>query len=73
MLHPMWITVPGLAAPDPALITIVVLRSSYDVLMVKLVRKSLLGSSPHDVITHEVKPQIAGITRWSLHKNWGRG
>ncbi len=67
MLHPMWITVPGLAAPDPALITIVVLRSSYAVPLVKLIRKSLLGSLPHDIVTRRVKPQIAGVIRWSMH------
>ncbi len=40
---------PGLAAPDPAFITIIVLRSSYDVPMVKFVRKLLLGSSARDI------------------------
>ncbi len=64
---------PGLAAPDPILIAIVVLISSHDVPIVKLLRKSLLGSSPHDVVTHRADTQIAGITRWWLHQNWGRG
>ncbi len=64
----MYITVPGLTAPDPVLIAIVVLRSSHDVPVVKLLRKSLLGSSPHDIVTCGAEPQIAGVTRWSLHQ-----
>ncbi len=30
-------------------------------LVIKLVGKSLLGSSPHDIITYKVKSQNAGI------------
>ena len=63
----------GAGRPDSVLITIVVLISSYDVPMVKLVRKSLLGSSPHDVVTREAEPQIAGVIRWSLDQNQGHG
>ena len=40
---------PGLAAPDPALITIVELRSSPNVGIVEFVRKSLLGSAALDI------------------------
>ena len=43
---------PGLAAPDPALITIVELKSSPDVAIVEFVRKSLLGSSARDIEIH---------------------
>ncbi len=37
------------------------------------VGKSLLGSSPHDVIIYNSELQNAGVTRWSLHQNWGHG
>ena len=43
---------PGLAAPDPILITIVEPKSSPDVAMVEFVRKSLLGSSVPDIEIH---------------------
>ena len=43
---------PGLAAPDPVLITIVELKSSPDVAIVEFVRKSLLGSSARDIEIH---------------------
>ena len=44
---------PGLAAPDPALITIVELRSSLNVGMIEFVRKSLLGSTARDIKIHQ--------------------
>ena len=43
---------PGLAAPDPDLITIVELRLSLNVVMVEFVRKSLLGSAALDIAMH---------------------
>ncbi len=51
----------GASRPDPALIAIVVHRSSYNVPMVKLISKSLLGLLPHDAVTCEAEPQIAGV------------
>ena len=44
---------PGLAAPDPAFITIVEPRSSFDVPMIEFVRKSLLGSPARDIKIHQ--------------------
>ena len=41
---------PGLAAPDPALITIVEPISSSEVGMIEFVRKSLLGSAALDIV-----------------------
>ena len=43
---------PGLAAPDPTFIAIVEPKSSYDVAMVEIVRKSLLGSAARDIEIH---------------------
>ncbi len=48
-MQPIQIGVPGLAAPDPAFITIIVLISSHDVPIVKFVCKLLLGSSARDI------------------------
>ena len=61
---------PGLAAPDPAFITIAEPRSSFDVAMVEFVCKSLLGSAARDI---EMELHIVGVIRWSLKQNWGRG
>ncbi len=59
--------VPGLAAPDPAFITIVVLRSSHDVPMVKFVCKLLLGSSARDIEIHwwSCILRVSSDGRWS--------
>ena len=59
--------------PYNIVIRISVPRSSQDVPIVKFVGKSLLGSSPHDVITYGAELQNADVIRWSLHQNWGRG
>ena len=58
---------PGLAAPDPAFITIVVLRSSHDVPIVKFVRKLLLGSSARDIEIHwwSCILRVSSDGRWS--------
>ena len=58
---------PGLAAPDPALITIVELKSSHDVTMVEFVRKSLLGSSARDIEIHRWSCilRVSSDGRWS--------
>ena len=58
---------PGLAAPDPAFITIVVLKSSLDVAMVEFVRKSLLGSSARDIDIHRWSCilRVSSDGRWS--------
>ena len=58
---------PGLAAPDPAFITIVVLISSHDVPMVKFVRKLLLGSSARDIEIHwwSCILRVSSDGRWS--------
>ncbi len=57
----------GLAAPDPVFITIVVLRSSLDVPMVKFVRKSLPGSSARDIEIHwwSCILRVSSDGRWS--------
>ena len=57
---------PGLAAPDPVFITIVVLKSSLDVLIIEFVRKSLLGSSARDIEIH----QWSCILRVSSDGRW---
>ena len=58
---------PGLAAPDPAFITIVVLKSSPDVAIVEFVRKSLLGSSARDIEIHRWSCilRVSSDGRWS--------
>ena len=58
---------PGLAAPDHALITIVEPRSSYDVGMIEFVRKSLLGSAALDIKIHRwsCKLRVSSDGRWS--------
>ena len=58
---------PGLAAPDPAFMTIVVLKSSPDVGVVELVRKSLLGSSARDIEIHRWSCilRVSSDGRWS--------
>ena len=58
---------PGLAAPDPAFITIVVPRSSHDVAMVEFVRKSLLGSAARDIEIHwwSCILRVSSDGRWS--------
>ena len=58
---------PGLAAPDPALITIVELRSSHNVAMVEFVRKSLLGSAALDIEIHRwsCRLRVSSDGRWS--------
>ena len=58
---------PGLAAPDPALITIVELRSSPNVGMVEFVRKSLLGSAALDIKIHRwsCRLRVSSDGRWS--------
>ena len=58
---------PGLAAPDPALITIVELRSSHNVAMVEFVRKSLLGSAALDIAMHRwsCRLRVSSDGRWS--------
>ncbi len=59
--------VPGLAAPDPAFVTIVVPKSSLDVPMVKFVRKLLLGSSARDIKIHwwSCILRVSSDGRWS--------
>ena len=59
--------VPGLAAPDPAFTTIVVLRSSHDGPMVKFVRKLLLGSLARDIEIHwwSCILRVSSDGRWS--------
>ena len=58
---------PGLAAPDPALITIVELRSSHNVGMIEFVRKSLLGSAALDIEIHRwsCRLRVSSDGRWS--------
>ena len=58
---------PGLAAPDPALITIVELRSSPNVGIVEFVRKSLLGSVALDIEIHRwsCRLRVSSDGRWS--------
>ncbi len=58
---------PGLAAPDPAFITIVVPRSSHDVATVEFVRKSLLGSAARDIEIHRwsCRLRVSSDGRWS--------
>ena len=58
---------PGLAAPDPALITIVELRSSPNVAMVEFVRKSLLGSAALDIAMYRwsCRLRVSSDGRWS--------
>ena len=58
---------PGLAAPDPAFITIVVLKSSHDVVMVEFVRKSLLRSAVRDIKIHRWSCilRVSSDGRWS--------
>ena len=58
---------PGLAAPDPALITIVELKSSPDVAIVEFGRKSLLGSSARDIEIHRWSCilRVSSDGRWS--------
>ena len=57
---------PGLA-PDPAFITIVEPRSSYDVAMVEFVRKSLLGPAARDIEIHRWSCilRVSSDGRWS--------
>ncbi len=57
----------GADCPRPRLYNIVVLISSKNAVMVKFVRKSLLGSSPHDVVTRKADPLIAHVIGWSLY------
>ena len=58
---------PGLAAPDPAFITIVVLKSSSDAAMIEFVCKSLLGSSARDIEIHRWSCilRVSSDGRWS--------
>ena len=58
---------PGLAAPDPAFITIVVLKSSPDVGVVEFVCKSLLGSLARDIDIHQWSCilRVSSDGRWS--------
>ena len=58
---------PGLAAPDPAFITILEPRSSPDVGMVEFVRKSLLGSAARDIEIHRWSCilRVSPDGRWS--------
>ena len=58
---------PGLAAPDPALITIVELRSSPNVGIVEFARKSLLGSAALDIEIHRwsCRLRVSSDGRWS--------
>ena len=58
---------PGLAAPDPALITIVELRSSANVGMIEFARKSLLGSVALDIEIHQwsYRLRVSSDGRWS--------
>ena len=58
---------PGLAAPDPVLVTIVELKSSHDVGMVEFVRKSLLGSAALDIEIHRwsCRLRVSSDGRWS--------
>ena len=58
---------PGLAAPDPALITIVEPKSSYDVGMIEFARKSLLGSAALDIEIHRWSCilRVSSDGRWS--------
>ena len=58
---------PGLAAPDPALITIVELRSSLNVGMIEFARKSLLGSAALDIEIHRwsCRLRVSSDGRWS--------
>ena len=58
---------PGLAAPDPAFITIVVLKASPDVAIVEFVRKSLLGSAARDIEIHRWSCilRVSSDGRWS--------
>ena len=58
---------PGLAAPDPALISIAELRSSLNVGMVEFVRKSLLGSAALDIEIHRwsCRLRVSSDGRWS--------
>ena len=57
---------PGLAAPDPALITIVELRSSPNVGIVEFARKSLLGSAALDIAMHRwsCSLRVSSDGRW---------
>ncbi len=58
---------PGLAAPDPALITIVEPKSSHNVGMIEFVRKSLLGSAALDIKIHwwSCILRVSSDGRWS--------
>ena len=57
---------PGLAAPDPVLITIVEPKSSHDVAIVEFVCKSLLGSSARDIEIHwwSCRLRVSSDGRW---------
>ena len=54
---------PGLAAPDPALITIV----EFPLTIVEFVRKSLLGSAARDIEIHQwsYMLRVSSDGRWS--------
>ena len=58
---------PGLAAPDPAFITIVVLKASPGVAIVEFVCKSLPGSSARDIEIHRWSCilRVSSDGRWS--------
>ncbi len=58
---------PGLAAPDPVLITIVEPKSSHNVGMIEFVRKSLLGSAALDIKIHQWRCilRVSSDGRWS--------
>ena len=58
---------PGLAAPDPVLITIVEHKSSSDVGMIEFACKSLLGSVALDIYIHQwsCKLRVSSDGRWS--------
>ena len=58
---------PGLAAPDPAFITMIVPKSALGVAIVEFVRKSLLGSSARDIDIHRWSCilRVSSDGRWS--------
>ena len=58
---------PGLAAADPVLITIVEHKLSSDVVIVEFVRKSLLGSAVRGIEIHHwsCRLRVSSDGRWS--------